>query len=272
MTGAVNSRGNTGAEFNDEDVVRAYRHRTAYPPALFDRLVALAAARTRAVDLGCGPGKLAIGLADHFTEVVAVDPSAPMLALGLECDAGRHENIRWVQARVEDFAMPPCDLAVAAASIHWMDHDVVFPMLCAALGGRGVLAIVDGDGPSEAPWMADYQDLISRWVGKLGGAYGAPSFHAGVTAHERWMDIQGVQSFPAIARQSVENFIESEHSRATWARYKMGPDRADDFDAELRRVLTSYVADNAIEFTTTSTLTWGRPRLRRGSLEAELPS
>lgn len=65
---------NTGAEFEDEDVVTAYIHRPDYPPALHRRLLELSPGRTRLLDLGCSPGKLARALAPRFTEAVAVDP------------------------------------------------------------------------------------------------------------------------------------------------------------------------------------------------------
>src|ERR1700727_3121527 len=57
----------------------------------------------RALDLGCGPGTLAIPLSYAVGEVVAVDPDADMIAQGrrLAASQGRH-NIEWVRARGED--------------------------------------------------------------------------------------------------------------------------------------------------------------------------
>lgn len=251
---------NTGAEFEDVDVARAYRARSAYPRELYVRLCELAPGRTRAIDLGCGPGKLALGLADAFDEVFAVDPSAAMLAAGRELDQGRHGNIRWIQATAEASPIPSsCDLIVAGASIHWMDHAVVFPKLAAALGPEGVFAIVDGDGPHAAAWKADYMALLARWVERMGGAFGDPAFRARMTAHEAWIDVRGRETFAGTVQQDLEDFIESEHSRATWARAKMGADLASCFDADLRGVLAPHARLGQIEFQTLSTVAWGRP-------------
>lgn len=111
-----------GEAFDDEAVARAYLHRPEYPTALIARLLELAAGRGRALDLGCGPGKLAHALAPHLEQVVAVDPSASMLALARETHAALPGDIRWLLGRAEDVDPGgPFDLAVAGASIHWMD-------------------------------------------------------------------------------------------------------------------------------------------------------
>lgn len=260
MASKVGKHLNTGTEFEDIDVARAYCARSAYPPELYARLCDLALGRTRAVDLGCGPGKLALGLAEAFGEVFAVDPSAAMLEAGRDLDQGRHGHIRWVQATAEAFPIPtPCDLVVAGASIHWMDHAVVFPKLAAALGREGVFVVVDGDGPHEAPWKAGYLALLARWVERMGGVFGDPAFRARMMAHEAWIEVVGRETFAATVQQDVEGFIESEHSRATWARAKMGPELADRFDADLRELLTPHARLGQIEFQTLSTIVWGRP-------------
>ncbi|HEX2560818.1 class I SAM-dependent methyltransferase, partial [Phenylobacterium sp.] len=97
---------NSGSDFDDADVARAYANRPPYPPALIAALAELATGRGRALDLGCGPGKLAIPLADCFQEVWAVDLSAPMIAAGRAADAGAHAGLRWIHGRTEDLDAP----------------------------------------------------------------------------------------------------------------------------------------------------------------------
>lgn len=89
------------AIFADPDVAACYPARPPYAPALFDFLCALPAAHERALDIGCGPGPVARALAGQFGEVVAVDPSGPMLEIARRSDPPG--NIRWVQARAEDY-------------------------------------------------------------------------------------------------------------------------------------------------------------------------
>lgn len=252
---------NTGEEFADADVARAYVNRPPYPEALYARLAEIAPGRRHAVDLGCGPGKLALGLADRFDAVTAIDPSAPMIDLAKALGGGRHANVRWVLAPAEDADFgPPVDLAVGGASLHWLDHAVVFPRLCDAAAPDAPIAAVEGDGPSNAPWLDAYRGLVRRWVERLGFQFNHPEFVARMSAHEAWIDIEARESFTATHHMRITDFIEGEHSRATWARAKMGADAAHAFDDDLRRLLEPHADAGEISFEVTSRLTWGRPR------------
>ena len=246
--------------FEDADVVRCYRHRAPYPEALHARLIGLAAGGERLLDLGCGPGKLARALAQSFAAVDAVDPSAAMLAEAKALDAGAHPNIRWIEAKAEAAPLRgPYDLAVAGAAIHWMDHAALMPKLVQALRPGARLALVDGDGPAEAPWRAAYQAVIVRWVEKGGRRWQDAAHTALVTAHLPWFDAEGSETFATDVRQAVEDLIAAEHSRATWARSRMGADAAA-FDLDLRRALEPFAEDGEVVYRTRTTLTWGRPR------------
>jgi len=251
---------NTGAEFEDEDVVAAYVHRPDYPPALHPRLLELIPGRERMVDLGCGPGKLARVLAPHFDDVLAVDPSAAMLRLGQALDAGRRPNIRWLQTRAEDAGLDaPIDLVVAGASLHWMDPTRVFPKLARAMTPDSVLAIVDGDAPTDAPWIEAYQGVIVGWVERLGDTWNGPVHRERMARHDPWLEVHGREAFTVQVRQPLESLIACQHSRATWARSKMGA-LADAFDADLRAALAPWAEEGAMTFEMRSSLVWGRPR------------
>ena len=59
---------------------RYARARPEYPQALFDWIAALAPARGRVWEAGCGSGQATRGLAGVFAEVRATDPSARQIA------------------------------------------------------------------------------------------------------------------------------------------------------------------------------------------------
>jgi ubiquinone/menaquinone biosynthesis C-methylase UbiE len=93
--------------------------RPGYPAALFEWLARVAPGRERAVDLGCGSGQAAVGLAPHFEEVVGLDPSAAQLHR-----AEPHPRVRYRVAPAEATGLPDAsaDLVVAAQAFHWFDQ------------------------------------------------------------------------------------------------------------------------------------------------------
>ena len=249
------------AEFEDADVARCYQFRAPYPESLHRKLVTLAVSDKRLLDLGCGPGKLARALAGRFEAVDAIDPSGAMLAEGQRLDAGRHPNIRWIEDRAEEAPLSgPYALIVAGPSIHWMRHERLMPKLASALEHGAPLALVSGDGPAEAEWLDAYQAVITRWIEKNGRQWQDRTHRALMTAHLPWFDEEGSETFQTEVRQKVEDLIAGEHSRATWARSKMGPIAAEMFDNDLREVLEPAALNGTISYVGRTSLTWGFPR------------
>ncbi|CAN5666368.1 class I SAM-dependent methyltransferase [soil metagenome] len=246
-----------GQAFDDEDVARAYAFRPPYPEALIEFLVELSRHHRRALDLGCGTGKIAHALAPSFRQIDAVDPSAAMLRVAA---GGRHANINWIHGFAESAALTgPYDLITAGASIHWMDHPVVFRKLASVLNSAGVVAVIEGDQAHEVPWQDDWERFLARWLGRLGRDYNPAGFRDWMTAFRRWMEIGGTRLFEGRYTQAVEHFIECQHSRATWSRANLGDELVAEFDAELRDLLLPYADGGMISFTTRSEVVWGRP-------------
>lgn len=119
-----------GASFEEREVVDLPLS-PPYPEAVFEKLHQLAPRHDAMLDIGCGPGKVSRPLTRCFADVVAVDPSRHMIALGHTLPGGRAPNLHWVRGLAEEAPLDGrrFDLTVAAASIHWMDHDRLFPKL-----------------------------------------------------------------------------------------------------------------------------------------------
>lgn len=248
-----------GVAFAETDVARCYADRAPYAPALFDFLLRQVNGRGRALDLGCGPGKVAASLAEHFDEVVALDPSAAMIAAGRASDAGRHGNIAWVLDTAEAYCSEAgFDLVTAGSSIHWPDHGVLFPKLAA---WTDVVAIITGDESRHPPCGEDaWVGFLTEWIARMGGQYDPPRASTEAQRHEAWMDIVGRERFEFTFHQPIEAFIRGQHSRATWARHAMGEARAVEFDRALDALMRPFATDGVVAFEMVSELTWGAPR------------
>jgi SAM-dependent methyltransferase len=258
-------RDRMGAVFEEADVARSYKHRPPYAPALYDRLFELAPRRRQALDLGCGPGMVATRLADHFDEVVALDPSEAMLAEARAADAGRHPNIRWTLGRAESFdGGAGFDLVTAGTSIHWPDHAVLFPRLAdwtdtLAVIGNCELAPPCGEEAvveQQKRWLA----IMAERTPQVRRPYDQVAFAAEANRHEAWIDIAGVERLEHVFRQSIADHIDARHSAATWSRAAMGEALAAAFDRDTAAMLAPFASDGAIELRYASTLTWGAPR------------
>ena len=150
------------------------RFRPPYPPALARVLrdrVGLDG-NGRLLDLGCGPGSVAIPLAPLFDEAVAVDPEPDMLEEGRAAAARAGiTNIRWIRGSSEDLSSSLGNflLATLGESFHWMDRQRTLDALYELISDRGGIAIV-GRGlplplPPMTPWRAAVAGVIRSYVG-----------------------------------------------------------------------------------------------------------
>jgi SAM-dependent methyltransferase len=258
-----------GAVFTQDDVVASYYARPPYAPALYEHLLRQVPGRRRALDIGCGPGKVTRELAGRFGEVVAVDPSPGMIAAA-RAAPDAPANITWLQSRAEDYddaGGGGFDLVTAGASIHWTDPAVLFPKLAR---WTPVIALLN-DAPifplPPPPCGHDaWIEFLEVWFQRTGRAVPAawrtpdPAAWSSLRPHGDWIDVAGRERFAFSFRQSVEDFIVCCHSRVSWNRQMMGDDVAAAFDAALDALMRPFSVEGMLELDVVSELTWGRPR------------
>lgn len=121
--------------------------RPAYPPQIFEHILALVPAerRTCAMDLGAGTGKATIELAKHFARVIAIEPD-PLMAEKLRAAAPTAE-VRLTTAEECEQAPASVDLANCATSLHWMDVPRVMENVTRWLRPGGILAVYGSEFP-----------------------------------------------------------------------------------------------------------------------------
>jgi SAM-dependent methyltransferase len=141
------------------------RFRPGYPEELFGWLAEQAPARDLAWDAGTGSGQSAIGVAEHFGQVIASDPSAAQIA-----NAQTHPRVRYQIAAEEVAELPDgvVDLVTAAQALHWFDFDRFFTEVHRVLKPRGVVAVWAYNrnliGPEIDPIVRHFQEeTVGPW-------------------------------------------------------------------------------------------------------------
>jgi len=244
---------------------RHYRRgRLPYPPGLHDAFAGAAdlSGAPRLIDVGCGPGTVALILADLFAEVVGVDPDADMLAEAAALASARAiAHARWVCLRAE--ALPAglgrFRYATFAQSFHWMERERVarttFDMLDP--GGAFVHVNTMGEGtdapvdalPHPPPPSAAIRELAERFLGAARRAgqgvlrFGTPGDEWGVLRAAGFQPpetvrVEGGQPLERTAGDVVAHVFSS----SSTAPHLFG-DRLDAFERELRGVLAAAAPD-----------------------------
>ncbi len=251
-----NAKADAAATFNPRrfrTTVPFYtRYRLAYPDSLIARVADLVGLKAGdpVLDLGCGPGLLAIPFARLGLHVTAVDPEPGMIAA---CEAAALEaGVRIEVRQGSSFDLPPgigpFKLVTLGRSFHWMDREATLTKLDGIVTRDGALAFFDDDHP------ATMENAWRRALRDIGIQYGrntspnvrmrlAPDFRSD---HSLLMDcvfprLSGVDEY--IRRQiTADEIVGLAYSQSTTAPERLG-DRMEAFERDLRGALAALSPD-----------------------------
>lgn len=138
----------------------------------------------RLLDVGCGPGVIALRLSPLFEAVVGLDPDAGMLEEARRA-AGEQgvTNSSWILMRAEDL---PADLGTFrvitfAQSFHWMERSKVARTVRGMLEGNGAVVQIDPgrDGVGGDPGVGPHPPVPFGEIDRLRRRYLGPDRRAG---------------------------------------------------------------------------------------------
>jgi SAM-dependent methyltransferase len=153
--------------------------RPQHPPRLVQYLadeVSTCSAPRAVLDVGCGPGILALDLAEHGLKVTAVDPSAEMLAAGWEWARKRNlGGVQWIEADVPQLADRAGDIRAVAAvttgdALHWMDRPAALDALDRIVQPDAFVALL-GSRASGSPGLGGTR----CWFSSGSGTWAVPA-------------------------------------------------------------------------------------------------
>ncbi|MCX5315801.1 class I SAM-dependent methyltransferase [Streptomyces sp. NBC_00154] len=234
------------------------RGRLPYAPGLTNVLAKVLKldGRGRLIDVGCGPGTLALSLAHLFSEIVGVDPDSGMIAEATReaAEQGITGKAQWVQARAEDLpaGLGTFTVATFGQSFHWMDRVLVAATTRDMLQPGGALVhiadlktesrTVDGLPHPAVPYTA-IEELVRHYLGPVRRAgrgvlpQGTPGGETAVLARAGFSGPQR-QVVPGgqPLERTADAVVAGVFSMSFSAPHLFGP-RGDEFEADLRRLL-----------------------------------
>lgn len=218
--------------------------------------------RQRVLDVGCGPGVLALELAPFVAEVVGVDPDVGMLA-----EAQRRAtdmeitNAAWLQLRAEEIpdGLGPFWTATFGQSFHWVDQPLVAAKMRDMLEPGGAFVhVADVKAPlgehdplpHPPPPYPEIRALIAAWLGPVARAgqgtlpKGSPNTEEPVLAAAGFLGPQRIHLPPAgPLLRSEDDLVAWVWSLSGSAPHLFGTRRGD-FEADLRAVLHQASPDD----------------------------
>ena len=122
---------------------------------------------TRLLDVGCGPGNLAIGFAPFVGSCTAIDPEPKMLEAARRAALEAGVNVTFIEAPLEELHAQnnSFDCVTIGRALHWLNRDVALPLFERIVPVGGHIAICASTG-SKSPankWFQSYKRFRGDW-------------------------------------------------------------------------------------------------------------
>jgi SAM-dependent methyltransferase len=121
----------------------------------------------RLLDVGAGPGILAVGFAPAFGEVVGVDPEPAMIEAARAAAGRAGAAATFIEGRFEDIAasLGAFDVVTIGRAIHWLDPEPARAALDRVVAPRGRILVCNAGSAEDGrnPWLEAFNAVRDRW-------------------------------------------------------------------------------------------------------------
>ena len=228
-----------------------YHHRLFYPDRLIRRVIALTglAPGEAVLDLGTGPGLLAVPFAAAGMAVTAADPEPLMLDAAAAAAQAANVTVSLWQGGSYELTpqMGPYRLVTIGRAFHWMDRAATLDMLDRIVAPGGAVAFFHDAHPDvpENRWFRTLREISDRYSRDVGDVADRK-----VGAHRRYEPYLFASAFSQLDGLSVtcrteitlDEVVGRAYSMSTCAPARLG-DRQAAFESDLRAALTPFATD-----------------------------
>ncbi len=226
-------------------------YETARPPygAAFFSAVArrLAFERgPRLIDVGTGPGLLAIGFAPFCGEVVGVDPEPAMIEAARLAIERVGVAVRLIEGRFEDLAESEgaFDVVTIGRAIHWLDPGPALATLDRVVSPKGTVLVCRAASATDGRnrWLEAYEAARKGWSGERPAHDHEFVLASGGFVLRETISVEAAYAVP------VERFVDRVLSMSTSSPERLGGDEPA-MRSAIRAALAPFASDGVVEET-----------------------
>jgi SAM-dependent methyltransferase len=206
----------------------------------------------RVLDLGCGPGFLAIGFAELRCSVTGIDPDVTMLAAAEELAAKRGVACAFLEGSSYDIApsLGRFNLVTMGRSFHWMDRPATLAALDGIIERGGAIALFHDDHLKcrENRWVEALAEVRRRFEDR--DDFTKLRKSGDVEPHETVLLASAfaqLESLGVTERRSlsVDGVVARALSFSASSPEKLG-ERRPEFEAAVRQAVSPFAEDGAL--------------------------
>jgi predicted O-methyltransferase YrrM len=121
------------------------------------------------IDLGTGPGLIALGFAPYVGRVVGVDPEPAMLEAAKRAASRAGLDVELIESAAEQLPrdVGPFDVVTIGRALHWMDRNLVGSLLERLVAPGGMILVCSARSVDDGRngWLDAYNEARRYWSG-----------------------------------------------------------------------------------------------------------
>lgn len=225
------------------------RYREPYPPAFFKKVaeeIGLCGNESL-LDVGCGPGLLAIGFSPFVGRCTGLDPEPGMIEAAKAAAAEAGITLSLIQGRIEELPTTETyDVITVGRALHWLERTaslVVLERILARDSSRILVCRASSTERPETAWAKPYEEVRRAW------ASGPSEKRYRIDAKEwfrgsRFTEL-GETSVTECRRITISDLVRRALSKSNTSPEILGAGQAK-FEAEISAALEPYVRDGVL--------------------------
>jgi SAM-dependent methyltransferase len=198
----------------------------------------------RLLDVGAGPGILAIGFAPYCREILGVDPEPGMVEAARAAAKRAGVAVSFIEGRFEDLAgkRGKFDIISIGRAIHWLDPEPARAALERAVAPRGRVLVCGATSAKDGrnSWLQAFNAVRDRWKGDRPSRDHKSFFADGPFTRTGTIRVEGTHAVP------VERLVERVLSMSTSSSERLG-DEVPAMKSAMREALAPFAANGMIE-------------------------